>query len=515
MFQNHNFFDATIENNNSEQIISYRSGTLVYEESFKNGALISSGCNTSGYPLNVLMSFPTRLNKNDFSEPFAFNVEIDGQSVDFDLEFVDFKTVKNDTSVESILILKSNIKPVNIKIHTILDGTNIFSRYLEIENLSDNNLNLSRLSLIAGGIETFDRDKIYSSDVKKDEIYSIGYFESDKWGEEGLFNWHKLDAVSTSVDTRFNRDRFRQPFIFLRNNVTGKLWVSQFAFSGGCRFTFDLNGQNDTDLHLSFKAEITGHKPLYVIKANETFKSPEILFGAVEGDLDLCINELHSHIRRSVLNAPEINPVNLLIGCGMGAEHLDMGAEICKDYIMQFKKMGGEVFIIDAGWVCPKGEQVEWGNYNGLNVPNKDLYPHGITEIADFCHKQGLKFGLWMDVESLGKLCPKFKEKPEWRAENQFGEQTDKFIDFTNDEAANWCESELDRVITEYKLDLLRVDYNTSYRDYFNMRDTGAGTKECLSIKHFYRVYKKINGTWQIQSDLSNVFQQGVNYKQG
>lgn len=487
---NHNFFDISLNEFNEQKHISYRSGTLVYEESFYNGALLSSGYNSAGYPLNVLMSFPTRLNKNDFCEPFAFNIELDGQSVDYDLEIENFETIKSENNIESILTLKSNIKPVKLKIHTLLDGTNVFTRYFEIENLSNNNLNLSRLSLIAGGLETLDRDKIYSSNVKTDEIYSIGYFDSDKWGEEGLFNWHKLDAVSTSIDTRYNRDRFRQPVVFLRNNVTGKIWISEFSFSGGCRFTFDLNGQNNTDCHLSFKAEITGNKPLYTIEPNETFKSPEIQMGLVQGDLDTAINELHAHIRKSVLNAPEINPVNLLIGCGMGAEHLDMGVEISKDYIRQFKKMGGEVFIMDAGWVCPKGKQTEWGNYNGLNVPDKELYPNGITEVVDYCHEQGLKFGLWMDVESLGKYCPEFKEKPDWRARNILNEQTERFIDFTVEEAANWCESELERVIREYKLDLLRVDYNTSYRDYFNMRDTGTGVKECLTLKHFYRVYK-------------------------
>ncbi len=487
---NHDFFNISLNKAENEQVICYRSGTLVYEETFYNGALISSGYNSAGYPLNVLMSFPTRLNKNDFSEPFAFNIEIDGQSVDYDLTLTDFETIKGSNNIESILTLKSNIKPINIKIHTLLDGTNVFSRYLEIENLSESSLNLSRLSLISGGLEVYDRDKCFSSDINTDEIYSVGYFDSDKWGEEGLFNWHKLSAVTTSIDTRFNRDRFRQPIVFLRNNVTGKIYVSEFSYSGGCRFTFDLNGQNNTDCHLSFKAEITGHKPLYVIAPNETFRSPEIQFGLVGGDLDTAINELHAHLRKSVLNMPENNPVNLLIGCGMGAEHLDMGEKICKAYIDQFKKMGGEIFIIDAGWVCPKGEQTEWGNYNGLNVPDKDLYPKGITEIADYCHENGLKFGLWMDVESLGKLCPEFNLKPDWRSYNAFNEQTERFIDFTNEEAARWCEKELERVITEYKLDLLRVDYNTSYRDYFNMRDTGTGTKECLTLKHLYKVYK-------------------------
>ena len=99
----HNFFNISLSKNENEQIISYRSGTLVYEEAFYNGALLSSGYNSAGYPLNVLMSFPTRLNKNDFCEPYAFNIEIDGQSVDFDLELIDFETIKNEDNIECIL----------------------------------------------------------------------------------------------------------------------------------------------------------------------------------------------------------------------------------------------------------------------------------------------------------------------------------------------------------------------------------------------------------------------------
>lgn len=59
---NHNFFNISLSKNENEQIISYRNGNLVYEESFYNSALLSSGYNSAGYPLNVLMSFPARLN---------------------------------------------------------------------------------------------------------------------------------------------------------------------------------------------------------------------------------------------------------------------------------------------------------------------------------------------------------------------------------------------------------------------------------------------------------------------
>lgn len=56
-------------------------------------------------------------------------------------------------------------------------------------------------------------------------------------------------------------------------------------------------------------------------------------------------------------------------------------------------------------------------------------------------------------------------------------------------EVAEWAENELARIIEEYRLDLLRVDHNVSFRDYFTMADAGTGTVECLSIRHHYAVY--------------------------
>lgn len=462
---------------------------MVYEEMLTGGVLMACGWNGAGYPLNVLTNCPTRLDKRDFTETSAFNIELDGQSVDYGLEFVDLIKEQSETGIKSTLILSSKIKPVIIKIHTLLDGTQMFTRYLEIENLSDKPMNLSRLSLIGGGMETMERDKLKSK-MSVDEYYSIGYFDDDRWAREGEFKWHPLHRETTSVDTRFNRDRFRHPLFFIRNNVMGKIWFAQIGWSGGCRFSVDYNAhEGKSNTNLSFKAEITAHNPMYVIGAGESFVTPEVHIGLTHGDLDEAVNQMHSHIRKSVLNHALIDTKNDLIGCGMGAEH-DMSVETSKKFIDQFKAMGGEMFIVDAGWECPPHREMEWGDFNGIDIPDPDRYPNGITEIADYCHEKGMKFGLWVDIESLGKLCEPYKNKPDWRACNIYGEQTERFIDFTNPEAAEWAENELGRLIEECRMDLLRVDYNTSYRDYFNMKNRGTGITECLSLAHFNVVNK-------------------------
>ncbi len=90
---NKKFFDVYYQQGESP-VFCYRSSNMVFEETFYNGALLSSGYNGAGYPLNVLSNFPSRLDRRDFTEPFSFNLEIDGQSIDFGNEFVDFYTEK-------------------------------------------------------------------------------------------------------------------------------------------------------------------------------------------------------------------------------------------------------------------------------------------------------------------------------------------------------------------------------------------------------------------------------------
>lgn len=463
----------------NEYIFSYRSGLMVYEERFENGLLVSSGYNTEGYPLDTLQNIPTRLDSNDWQEPSVFGIELDGQSVGFRLKFIDFTVNETESSAEGILTLESTIKPVRIRIHTIIDGTQVFTRYFEIENLSEKHVNLSRLALISGGLENMQKNR-FVCENEIEAFYSAGYFEDTRWAREGMFTWHDVRPDMLTIDTRFGRDRFRHPLLFLRNNVTGTYFFIQTAYSGGCRFSVDYNAtQENDDTYISLSAEITSYNPLMVINPRETIVTPEIHMGAFTGSFDDAVNEMHEHTRKWL---PE---TNLMVGFGMGAEH-DMSVSSTKEYMKQAAEMGAEVFLVDAGWYCPPDEQMRWGEYCGDNYPHPDRYPKGIKEISDYCHELGMKFCLWTDIENIGWRSAMKDKHPEWFAKDIYGKRADSLIDMTNPEAAAWCESELARMIEEYGMDMLRVDNNCSYRSYYGIGEKG----DCLSLRRFNAIYK-------------------------
>lgn len=471
-------------------VFCYRSGNMVYEEMLYAGALVSCGWNAAGYPLNVLNGDPTRIRPDVVAEPAAFRLEIDGVCLDYSWKMEKFEQHAVERGVEGTLSLVSVLKPVRVTLHTLLDGTQTLSRWFDVENLSDGYLGVSGLHLISGAFETMDL-KAFDSLPDPEKRYDIGWFDGDGWGTEGDFNWHPARPGVQAVDTRFARDRYRHPLMMIRNNVMGTILYMQMGWSGGCRFTVDYDARPlRPESAIAFSAEITGINPLLALRPGETFEMPRVEIGFTSGSLDDAVNDMHAHVRRSVLIMPEADGSKCLVGAGMGPEH-DMSMGCTEAFMRQFARMGAEVFIIDAGWACPPASSIDWYGFNGLNKPDPDRYPeNGLARLRDLCHSLGMKFGLWVEIERLGERSPAFARHPEWRAPDKFGVPSKGYIDFTVPEAAAWAENELARMIREYGMDLLRVDYNVSHADYFAMRDTdGSGIRECIALRQFKAVY--------------------------
>lgn len=480
-----------------EPVYCYRSGLTVYEERFLDGALVPGGWNAAGYPLNVLSNYPSFIDLKNYAEPTAFHVELDGENMDFFLEQKNYEEVELENgSKEAILTLASTIKPVEIKVHTLVDGTPMFTRWLEVTNLSDKDMALSRLSVLSGALDHMKNIRFYDADTCPEDIYEIGYFRNDRQLAEGDFGWKPLGFERTAISGRFHRGRYRYPAFFLKNKLTGMIWFGQMAWSSGYEFLFDYNGYHESNsVALSFEMSLAGYHPLRLIAVGETYVSPKVHMGAIFGTLDDAVNATYDHIRRSVFNLPEANGDECLVGIGYGAHH-DMSVESTKGFADQLGSIGGETFIIDAGWYRPPGNELHEWHKTGDWYYDKERYPNGIDEVIDYVHSIGLKFGLWMEPERLWEGCAICKEHPEWFKKRPFGETPLGFVDFTNPEAAAWVESEIVRVVEEYRLDVLRIDYNIGNGERYHYVNPGeryeyGAVKHCEAVSAMYERLKK------------------------
>ena len=196
------------------------------------------------------------------------------------------------------------------------------------------------------------------------------------------------------------------------------------------------------------------------LKPGESFESPVVFVGASHGGPDEAGNVMRRWVRAVLGNPGTWNNPNypLTVNNSWGGG-MKVNEEIARNMIRDSASLGVEMFHIDAGWFRGVGD---W-------YPHPQKFPHGLAPIADYAHQNGLKFGLWVDWTqaaldsepgALNANDPKVRDwmvtdlPPGWKPE-EFKGQT---IDLGVPAAKEWAQREVDRIVTDYHLDMLEHD---------------------------------------------------------
>ncbi|MDE0140452.1 MAG: alpha-galactosidase [Caldilineaceae bacterium] len=466
--------------NDPDPTVSYRSGLAAYQESLSRGQLVGRGWNGSGYTNPE----SERFDVGSHPAPQAFWVEMDGQLLRSHWEWSDFSQAETENGLKAVLELRHAVRPVIVRVHTLLDGTPILTRWLEIENCSNQPAALSTAFPWSGVLQTcaYDIDDEASP-------YSVGYFIDTHWGNEGDFDWRALPRAGYRIDGRYRRGRHRHPFFVVRNHQGGEQFVGTLAWSGGYAFEFDVDdGDSREGSRLWFRAGPDGPAPLRVIAPGETVTTPEMHLGVVIGDFDDSIHALHDHLRTTVI--PPQNPEHAgLVVSGIGPEQ-ELTPELIFSEIDACADAGAEVFLIDASWYTPPNGS--WHATVGDWQVSLERFPGGLKPFRDYVHGKGMKFGLWMDGERVGPESRIAREHPDWLA-RPYGDEggLGGMIDLSRPDVAEWMESEIDRLIVEHELDLFRLDYNIG-----NIGAGGYSEQSGFIENAYWRYYEAVYGIY-------------------
>jgi alpha-galactosidase len=472
-----------------EPTISYRTGWVVYEESLSKGQFVGRGWNGAGY----VNFYDGRLNPAEYPAPEAFRLEIDGQLLATDWKWVGLeKTPSTDGKMQVSVTLENGVRPVTVKVHTKLDGTPVLTRWLEVTNTGKQLAAVSVACPWSGVIRKTERWKSHLDDTKM-PLYSVGYFDSTKWGQEGDFHWHDMPGAGYHISGRYMADRYRQPMFMLRNNATGEFFIGQLAWTGGYSFVFDLDpemGKDGDTAALTFSAGMDAPAPLRVIDPGETVVTPEMHLGLVFGGLDTAVQAMHLHSRRSVF-LPQARGQGAWVVSGIGPE-VEITPEQVTHAIDVAAQIGAEVFFIDASWYA-RPKSFWWTTVGDWDV-DLQRFPQGLKPIRDRVHAAGMLWGLWMDAERIGDQSRIVKEHPDWLAMNYDGDRKmGGQLDLTNPLAAKWMEEEITRVIEENQLEFFKLDYNTGQgRGIKKVRDGFVENGYWRYYQTLYEIYDRL-----------------------
>ncbi len=156
-------------------------------------------------------------------------------------------------------------------------------------------------------------------------------------------------------------------------------------------------------------------------------------------------------------------------------------------------EMGIEVCTLDAGWFGPSDPATHWYDYRGdWHLVNTTRFPGGIRALADYAHAKGLKFGLWCEIEGLGRLARLAEEHPEFVAMRD-GERLG-YVCLGNPAAQAWAFETLSRLVDDYALDWVKLDFNLDPGAGCNRTDHGhaAGDGLYAHYQGYYRLLRRL-----------------------
>jgi alpha-galactosidase len=468
--------------------IRFVSGHTVYVEGLVNG-MWQGRYWSAGGRINV----PYELTADD-----AFSLHLTSGALNSGWEWAGAHEEANgrNGARHFVVELKNPARSVALKIHTVLDGTAILERWLEITNTGNKPVGITQVFPWTSHLW---RTPYYDDTTTSwsGDLFKLGTFSRITHGWEGWLQWQPVKDSFVHQESHVGHG-FKAPFFVLRNELAGEYFIGHLAWSGNWDLDFSAHSMPFGSAQagpggygpgkyadLWFKAGPWATIPQRVISAGESVSTPSIHMGPVQGDLDTAVQAMHEHVRRTVM--PPRDPkraylVQYAVPGDQGyiakfaGDLAGMNEKNIYDQIDMAKELGAELFIVDAGW---------WDVYGDWNY-STSRFPHGLRPISDYVHKNGMLFGLYNEVTggrgdwTHGNI---YKQHPEWFVPPY------ALVDMTNPQAVEYLYQQIKKMVEDYKVDLFRLDYNPGF-DYEMNQHTREGIPENDYWRYYENTYK-------------------------
>ncbi|MBQ4289927.1 MAG: alpha-galactosidase [Clostridia bacterium] len=454
----------------------YGSGKTILTERLIDGRILFRDLRANGVPV---------VEEHEEQNTPSFAFEIDGSDLSYGWESVSFDSEPlKDGGVRGTLVLDNARVLARLTLETVAGEEGFFLRTLKLENRSDRPMRIGNIVPFKGRVFRSPRSYQTTAMLRdlQDPAFSIGHFYSDGWGTEGNFHW---DALTPNTGMFFGSSRGRSghnhPFLAARDELYGGFFLCQLAWSANWRASAFGRCESDTDLTVSIGPE--SPNPARILLPGESFDFPPVLFGMNADGFDELVCSLHQFQRNHVLKATADEQPVIINHWG------NMRHELSEEKLMQQidlgASVGGELFLVDAGWFGRKGHN--WYSSTGDWVAGERL-PNDLFPVFDYARSKGMKVGLWAEIETAGSESLLTAEHPDWFL-TRYGKRVERLLDLTNPEAASYVEQSVMELIERYRLDLFRLDYNTDALE-GGFRMTGGAEENTL--------YRHVEAIWKI-----------------
>ncbi len=265
------------------------------------------------------------------------------------------------------------------------------------------------------------------------------------------------------------------PMGFLENTETGSNLFWQIEHNGSWHWEIaDQNGH--MYLNISGPNELQSHW-FKNLKPGDSFTTVPVAVGcscAQQSNIgfDIAMSELTKYRRLIRRKNADNESLKVIFNDYMNCLWADPTTEKEFPLIDAAAEAGCEYFCIDAGWYAPG----LWWDAVGEWKESRERFPNGMKEVTDYIRSKGMIPGVWLEIEVMGIHSPIVEgykaengttmpplAKDDWffiRHGKRVFDRSRYQLDFRNPEVISYVNGVMDRIIREYGVGYIKMDYN-------------------------------------------------------
>ena len=378
-------------------------------------------------------------------------------SLDLKIEQVKQYPTKDGEVTE--ILLKDKVYPFEIKqYYKAYQGTDIISTWIEIMNNGKKSVTLYRFVSAYLPVQRGDN--------------WLTHFHGH-WGAENMLEEEKLtngQKVISNKDGMVNTETDNPSFMLSIDGKPqeeyGHILGGTLAWTGNYLLKMDI-----TNTKLNIIAGINEENSHYKLESKETFKTPEFAMTYSTSGKGGVSRAFHRWARMYKLSHGNVER-DILLNSWEGV-YFKVNQEGMDQMMKSFSALGGELFVMDAGWFGNKYSRDRGDSSLGDWTVNKKKLPLGIEGLIASAKKHKIKFGLWIEPEMSNTKSELFEKHPEWilqcknRPLSTGRGGTQIVLDLTNPEVQDFVFSVIDNLMTHYpEIAYMKWDANSCMLDY-------------------------------------------------
>lgn len=278
------------------------------------------------------------------------------------------------------------------------------------------------------------------------------YTQYDENNAEGQDGWVDLVTEIAAHGKELRCSFENAPFMAVYNTGSGRGLA--FHIFENCLWTLRTRkvirqrGQRKT---VTVEAGMDSSNLSVTLQPGEVLQLPQILCYTFRSKTDMDAYKLHRYCNEKFMN----KPLPVLYNTWM-SKFDDISYDLLAEQVKVAKRLGVEYFTIDAGWF---GIPFKWSSSVGDWEEFQDVGMAGrMKEFADLVRANGIKFGLWFEIERASLECKAYKAHPEY----YLVEDDKAFIDFANPEARAFAFKKVADNVRKYGIEYIKFDFNAT-----------------------------------------------------